>query len=370
MGQPILIVTVDQMCWRRILIKSNFQLKFYGAILLAGVATCGWFTNDANAQLLTPPAQPLTPAAKAAAQQFLNDYWDRGLDARRQAAERYETAPQDQVVVQFAYALNRAQQGKSREAIEVLGAINQRVPANLDAWLLKAWHLALTDQHDQTLTALGALAQQFSQTKQPLDPVGKKSLLQRMGRLVGYLEGPVKHTVNGNLLSVTVDRIEQNLDAASVKEFNEGRQQVDQVLQQLIAEQSQTAAERLKRVAAENKAEAERLKQENERLEDSESRLTPQRVSLVAAGNEEISNLEQQASSLLAQLNSVNADAYIVEQDLAYALADLNRFQRQDRRYRPSYQFRAHIDNLSYRLSVLRATHLRCPINWQPFAIS
>ena len=66
--------------------------------------------------------------------------------------------------MRVAYAVNRLQQNKTKEARLVAEKITENFPSNLDGWMLKAWLDALEDNFETSLVSMRSLKNHLADT--------------------------------------------------------------------------------------------------------------------------------------------------------------------------------------------------------------
>ena len=248
-------------------------------------------------QLLSPPTQPPGSDTIDSIQSLLTEHWARNSQNALASQKIYEDSKSRPAIVRVAYAVNRLQQNKTNEAKLVAEKITEVFPRNLDGWMLKAWLNALEDNFDTALVSIRALNKQLT-TAPNLPMEIKSSVYFRMGSLIGYLEGPVAHRVNQNLLLTTTQSITNNAPRKHLKEFNAGRTQVLEKYIELKDSQTQKKNVELAKVAQRDQKTEKILNLENESLSDSEKKLSEEIERARQDINTRISTLENQGSEI------------------------------------------------------------------------
>ena len=197
----------------RCVTRRGLRVFYVIALLILSNATA-----DA-CQLLSPPEQPLTIHAEKSVQAFLNEYWNRSPQNALASETFYRDLKSPSAIVSVAYAVNRIQQNKTNEAKIVAEKITATFPENLDGWMLKSWLNALEDKFDTSLVSIQSLNRQLL-ANTDLSLESRSSIYSRLGRLIGYLEGPVAHRVNQNLLLTTTQNITRTTPPKNLKDFN------------------------------------------------------------------------------------------------------------------------------------------------------
>lgn len=279
------------------------------------------YADIAQGQLLSPPAK-VSNDAKIAIDQMLDSEWSRS--GSESTSSTFAKAPKMESAVLLSFALNRFAFESKDTALETTKEINQRFPENLDAWILTLWYQALMNKYDVSLTSIGKLQQQVEQ--QPdLSDDKKKVIYRRLGKLIGYFEGPVRPSVNEDLLLATTNNLSAGLSPELLKLFNESRALVKVKFEELKQNHNEIEKVELAKAQVQTDEEILRLEQQGERLEKTESQLSPQRDAIAAEADAAIASLNEQANFARAQLNDANAAAFSIERDLAFVYAEWNR---------------------------------------------
>jgi hypothetical protein len=270
-------------------------------------------TADAY-QLLSLPEPPSQLTTTESIQSLLAEHWARTSSNALASQKFYENLNSRPAIVRVAYAVNRLQQNKTKEAKLVAEKITETFPGNLDGWMLKAWLNALEDNFDTSLVSIRSLNNHLTDSVDlPIEI--KSSIYSRMGRLIGYMEGPVAHRVNQNLLHATTQSVINNAPRKHLKEFNSGRAQVLEKYTEIKNSQAQKKNEELAKVAERDQKIEQILNRENESLSDSEKKLS-----------EEIERVRQDADARISTLESQGSE---IEQERIAASFEIQK--RQDR---------------------------------------
>lgn len=278
--------------------RKHCCLKQRGRQFLNVIALLFLWNSTADAfQLLSLPKQPSQPATTESVQHLLTERWPRTSPNALASQVFYEDLNSRPAIVRVAYAVNRLQQNKTTEARLVAEKITENFPRNLDGWMLKAWLDALEDNFETSLVSMLSLKNHLTDTGDlPMEI--KSSIYARLGRLIGYMEGPVAHRVNQNLLFTTTQAITNNSPPKQLKEFNLGRTQVLEKYTEIKNSQAQKKNEELSKVAERDKKIEQLLSRENESLLDSEVKLSEEIKRVRQDANARISTLESQGSEI------------------------------------------------------------------------
>ena len=166
---------------------KKFIALFCLLIALQATATA------APLQLLNPPTDPLNAATKAEIEQLLDTKWDRESTNQRDSESIFSKGPRSKPEVFVTYVLNRINHGSIDQALEVASKSRLRFKQNWDGRFLEVWLLTLTNEYDAAIVQMRSLKKQLSIAKNNnrLPANVSQDLYRRLGRLIGYLEGPV-----------------------------------------------------------------------------------------------------------------------------------------------------------------------------------
>ena len=281
-------------------------------------------------QLLSPPTKQLDPPAKKAVEQLLDAKWKKGSANKRESETIFAEDPHDKPEVLVAYVLNRINHNEVDQGLEIAKEFRLRFKQNWDGRILDVWLLTLTDQYDVAIVQMRSLKKQLdaAQKENRLTAAVSQSLYRRLGRLIGYLEGPVVEKVNPQLLADTTAILEQNITPQTQQAFTLARQFVKTEYDQLVAQQVAYQNKELVKVAAVNDVEKEQLEKETELNQDTRAQLVPQLEKLRDEERLQTSLLEQQIGSAQGNLRTISQTAYNLEQQLAFLYADLYTIDR------------------------------------------
>ncbi len=326
----------------------------------------------ASPQLLSMPTEKLDAETIDAIDQLLDSNWQRNSANHRKSQSIFENAPRDNPHVLVAYAINRIQHGKTSDALAAAKETRQRFETNLDGPVLEIWLLALTDNYERAIVRIGDLKKRLTQARDRglVSEPAELKLYSRLGRLMGYFEGPVAEKLSPQLVAQISQQLQADLSPQAQNAYSKNRTSVLIQFKELLNDLAKFESVELARVAAANEVEKKRLEQDNILIQQTRERLQPKLEQLNETANSESSILEQQILSAASELEFANQAAFRTEQDLAFLYADLlsiNRrfrgpllfdtFALEDQIFRTEIQlnqFRTSAINAASNLAVLR----------------
>lgn len=310
--------------------------------------------SAAGFQLLSPPSSPVDAVSSEPIRLILTTQWERNTTNAAQAKQSFDRASKNNSTLLVAYAVNRLKQNLTRESKIIAEELTTSFPSNLDGWMLNIWFNTLEDNFDVALVNMQSLKQQIDKTKN-LPETTKILIYKRLGRLIGYMQGPVASRVNKDVLDGTIIKIADAVSPDVLKTFNESRDTVLKKYDDLLKTQATKTQVELAKVQAENEQKKISLERQNQLLEQTENQLIPEKARIRNAGYQQITTLEQQGSSIQQQLNAISVDIQDTQVNLQFMYADLAALTHPHaRQYVSTYGLRNEIRNAQYNLSILR----------------
>lgn len=252
------------------------------------------------------------PAALPAAEvieKLLGEFWSRKGEEQIRSRSLGEAAlganPGNADLV-MAYALNRMFHYRYADAIKLLRRYLDQRPDSLDAWQLLSWSELVTGHHEQSLNALREMKRRIPQPAQLPEPV-QESFYRHAGRMIGFLQGPASGHVNPDVMQATITALAEGAPAAMLEQFNSERTAVLDRYDQICKDEAAAAGKFLQDAAAKSAVEAENLKTLNETLVQRREQVAPEVSRLQGEAINQLSQLDQQASPLLAEATAADA---------------------------------------------------------------
>ena len=335
-------------------LDQKMSRKLFAILFAIACAYSSVPMPSAHGQLLDPPKTKIAGANSAPIHGLLKVNWEKSPTNSENSKKLFAEAGNFNADLLVAYTINRVQHNKMKEAKSYAEELTSRFSDNLDGWMLKIWLNTLINKYDLALINMRSFKQQLDQTKD-LPLATQNEIYKRLGRLIGYLQGPVADRVNTDILDETILRLANGVPAEVLKTFNENRDQVLKAHDDLLNQQSKKTEAELVKVKAENDQAVITLTRENQLLEKTEADLRPEKERLRAEASRAIGALQQQGSDISQQLSSISADIQSIQYDLQYMYIDLNNILATPPAYRPStYYIRNQIRNAELNLSSLR----------------
>ena len=302
------------------------------------VATAIWATlliENGSAQ----DDQPLNH--QIVAKRLLKDYWEKESGNRDAASvfwANHKSAANSNSDALLAYVYNRMRHARIREALKAATELNELDPRHVDGWLVRIWLETTTDNFNRALVKMGLLKQELDlQTN--LRPDIRSSILRKLGRLVGFMEGPVNRRVNIDTLEQAIATIASKLAPPELQTFNDERKKVIDRFTQVSATNSQTINNEKDRLQRVINVETQNLEQAKRDYDQRISQLAPQIDQLRLQADQQISVARQQAEPLEREAVSIDTAIANAQSDLNLLYWDLARFDNVAPRRNPNNVF-------------------------------
>jgi len=268
----------------------------------------------ANGQLIQSPTLPDEEGKLV--KFWLDDAWDKGIDNNEKSVDVYKAAAPQDSAVNLAYAVNRFQHNRASESLSAAEFAKAADPKNLDAIVFLVWLKMLRDDFDVGLIEMQFFADTVQKTKIDRDKLDVA--YRRMGRLLGYLQGPVAGQCNPDILARTIERLNEGLDDRQKKILTDQSDAVIAKYEQLLRDLSRKVHESIVKNEASDKASKIALEKQNDALKAQTDQIQRQREALEIEGQQKVSAVAQQLPALEAQLQNAIFEIDSVRSQIAY----------------------------------------------------
>jgi hypothetical protein len=222
------------------------------------------------------------------------------------------------------------QQRRYDEALKRIDEYLAKQPADLQALRAKAWTQAILKNYQGALLTADKLSQQMLE-EPPIskaDAVEHEELTAFLGRLLGFVGGPVSDVANQDQRKATEKQIVARLDDSQRPKFEEAR---DGVLAKHIELTDNKADERDKAIevaSADKEKTLQDVAAEREQIAARAEELGSRNDRLQAELKEELSELEKQDTPLVQELARLDARATVLNRDLFAYQGEIDRYER------------------------------------------
>ncbi len=277
------------------------QARFRIVLLLFGIVYGQIIDVD------TP--RPSVVDARQAAKSLLQSGWEKNQANREMSLEDFSPHVTDPEFL-LAFTLNRMQHSRYTEALASANSLTKSAPEVLEGWVLRIWLDTLTDNYEQALASMRPFKDEFDKANK-LDDQTRNEIIAQLGRLFGYMQGPVEKDVNAAFLNATMVAVTNGFDQAQMDLFNKNREAVLTQFEDLSKAHDQTISNEEARVAQNNVVETQNINNQNVLIEQRINELQPRFDALEQEAyakldqvSAEIEPLQREASLVDSQLNS------------------------------------------------------------------
>ena len=269
-----------------------------------------------NGQLIQPPTLPVEEGKLV--EFWLGEAWRKDIGNNDKSVQVYEAAVPKDSYVNLAYAVNRLQHNRSTEARAAVEFAKAADPDNLDAIVFSIWLKVFQDDFDVALIEMQSFADTAEKTKFDRDKLDVA--YRRLGRLLGYLNGPVAGKYNPDIFLRTTERLTGGLAAGQKKILTDQSDAVLAKYDKLLKDLSQEVRDSVVKNRASNEASKVALEKQNNALEAQTDQIEKRRSALEVEGEQKISAAAQRLPALEAQLQDA-----ILEIDTVRSQIQFNR---------------------------------------------
>ena len=271
------------------------------------------------------PLASAQATSAAAISELITVGWDTKPEGRARAEETYlravEDHPGDRQLV-YAYALVKMQQRQFPEASRLLDQYLAIEKQDALAWRAKSWLSMLMKSAPTSLVELDKLSQVLADEKVKLPIATRQELIQFLGRMIGFLEGPGEGSVNAATLVAAKAKIAGRLTETEREAFDQGVSAVvdefgvlatakdDAQVQEIATAEKQKREQlaQLDKDAVDIGARKEELKITAERIESEVASENATYAKADAPLADEFNRIARQASDVDRDLSNVSSD--------------------------------------------------------------
>lgn len=207
-------------------------------------------------------------------QQLLTEFWST---TKGKASTQYFAAQTDRTAESvYAFALVKTKQHDVKMALRAIEVLQKMEPKNGKPLRLKTW---LQLRQDEVEAAMGSLIEYISLIDQDsrLSAFERKEAMEFAGRVLGFLDGPVAHKVNGGDRDAAVDQISARMTPEDGKAFEAGYTSVMNQFSGLMSEKVKVDADAAAEDAVVQQAKFASLAAKEKELHEAEQRTAKER---------------------------------------------------------------------------------------------
>jgi hypothetical protein len=250
------------------------------------------------------PAQETTNAS-ALARQLLTDVWDNSPQNRTDAQSLWDAASAEarsDPSAQWAFALNRINHRRFRDAKPFADQAAQANPSNWDVRYAQIWLTTFVKQFDQALEQMKKVKSDMDASVD-LQPAQIEEFYFRLGRMIGYMEGPHGGRVQQTALDATLAALHEGADDQSFTAFTNERNSVISQWQSLMGEKDFKQQQAFDELVRKNETEFQQQSELAARMQQQSAEAQASRDTLVREGQAEVDKARSNLDGLTAEWN-------------------------------------------------------------------
>ena len=296
---------------------SNSSQKTIGLLAIffvTGILSDSGWARQSHTQDISAPV-PARVAARQTAKSLLESGWEKNQTNRDLTGQGFPDQSTDKGVL-LAYTLNRMRHRRYRDALASATKLTISSPEVLEGWILRIWLDTLSDNYEQALAAMRSFKTELTKAKN-LDDQTKNEMIKRLGRLFGYLQGPVGANVNVDMVNTTMVTVTNGFDQDQMELFNKNREAVLKQYEDLSKTHNQRISNEEAKATQINVVETQNINNQNVLIDQRVNELQPK-----------IDALEQEAYNKLEQIRAeiapLQREAALIDSQLNASLYTLN----------------------------------------------
>ncbi|MEQ8784941.1 MAG: hypothetical protein RIC55_01525 [Pirellulaceae bacterium] len=254
--------------------------------------------------------------------------WDTSIKSREDAAQVAgkidELFPGD-MRGGYAYVLVLAKQRRYPDAVRRMKQILAAKDDDIDLWTTSIRLDMLTKDYVSALSGMDRMSELFPPATPEGQPRREEAVF--LGRMIGYLQGPVESDVSADLVEAAKEKILARIGEPRATAFDQGRRRVREIFSALTLEKEDTLAAEKEAAEKEQQRLLADLAEEKNGLDPKRESLREDEKKLRDDAKQRLDDLAEDERPLLAQLNQIQTQALLVRRQLSAAVGNLNSAQ-------------------------------------------
>jgi hypothetical protein len=272
--------------------------RFAASIVGLVIVVVGW-TSFAAGQ----------DSAVQLAERLLDPGWDRSPQTRGEAQSWYENAPaaaRSNPWVEWSYALNRIQHRRYKDAKPLVDRVAQVRTNDWDVRYAQIWLSVFVKEFDQGLALIGKLKADMDAATE-IAPDVRNEVYFRMGRLMGYMQGPYGDRVDLQRLAKTETAFLEGVEPQAVQSYTDQRDLVVQQFANLMAARDQKQASEMENLIRKQQVELEQQSALVGQMQQQSADARASRETVVNEGQANVDAARQQLDAATAEWNRIQS---------------------------------------------------------------
>jgi hypothetical protein len=253
------------------------------------------------------------------AKKFLLAGWERTPKSRNESESWYQEAPAElrgHPTVLWAYALNRMNHRRYRDAKPLVDQLAQTETRDWDVAYAQIWLATFVDDFDVGLMLMEKVKSRMD-TAKDLSQQQKEENYFRLGRLLGYLEGPMGDRVNLASLAKTLNTLRTGIDDTVLQVFNEQREGVIKQYEQLMASRNQKQETQMESLVRQRQVDLEQQTNTLSEIDKQTNAARESRERVISEGQAEVNRRKERLDAVTSEWNRQQAAMAGVRADIS-----------------------------------------------------
>jgi hypothetical protein len=320
--------------------RGGKTVALLAMLLITGIASeSNWARQTQGPDVAAPV--PENPTNRQAARSLLESGWEKNQSNREMSLDDFPAQAADPQFL-LAFTLNRMQHRRYTEALSTATRLTGISPETLEGWILRMWLETLSDHYEPALAAMQSFKSTWEKAGQ-LDDKTTNDMLSQLGRLIGYLQGPVGTKVNPAMLNATIVSITNGLDQDQMATFNKSREAVLTQFEDLLKSHQQKITDEEQKVAQSNVLETQDINNQNVLMDQ---RANDLQQAIDAVEQEGYDRLDR----IRAEIEPLQREATIVNSQLDSSLFTLDAMFSEYYYYQQNFRRHPNLPYLSLRI--------------------
>ncbi len=272
---------------------------------------------------------PTDEADRKAAIRLLDEFWTDDVQTQRDAESYYErqaSLPESGGYTAFAFAINRIHFRRLREANTAIVRITPPLADDWDARYTRIWLNMAVGNINEALVQMQSMGDAVRDDA-TLDKPNRHTILERLGRLYAFAEGPARDKARQATLENALNSLTRNLDDNQLGSFEDQRGQLRNQYTSMVAERDANVADQKAEAAREQARVVDQVSAENKVINERQTAIQAEVTRIRQAAGEELSRLRSDAAPLRSELATLDSRIISARDRAAWIATDIVNFE-------------------------------------------
>ena len=273
------------------------------------------------------------PRFKAAIQSMLDSGWRTTSTGREDAESHFaraqELSPAD-VRGPYAFALVQIKHHRYTDAAETIADVLEADPKHWGAWQARIWLAVIAKKYSSAMSDLEGLAKAMPREEAAGEAEEMfQDLAQMMGRVFGFMSGPMSKSVKEDQLADCEDRVLVKLTTGRRAAFEKGRRAVAEKFAEMQQDKFVSKTDAVEQEQKQKDTQLDKLKEQKATVDDEKASVDKQATAARATAEKTVGAIDAQAAPMFVTLNGLNAQATTLQGSVASLAAEVALLQEQ-----------------------------------------